>query len=77
MSLKRSHDIDIQISRQEWEKIYRGYYPYVKCYSVSGVRIWLPVKHLRPFVQHDGVHGFFRLELTESNRFLSITPISA
>ncbi|WMS87453.1 DUF2835 family protein [Pleionea litopenaei] len=75
MSQARQFEIDIQISAAEWEKIYRGYYPYVKCYSTTGTRIWLPVKHLRPYVQHDGVHGRFQLHLSESNQFLSIARI--
>ena len=60
------------LSRQEYLRYYQGEARDVVVRSHDGRRVQFPARLLRPFVNHQGVQGEFRLVLDEANRLLDM-----
>ncbi|TEW45079.1 DUF2835 family protein [Psychromonas algicola] len=59
----------IQISYQEFEKLYRIPNTVVKVRSEEGLMIQLPAMRFVPHFTQLGVRGYFELQLTDENKF--------
>lgn len=70
-----SIDVFIKLSARECLAHYQGRAQQVYAHSLDGRRVVFPAKVLRHIVTRDGVHGNFRLYLSESGQFLSIAPL--
>ena len=62
----------LSISRNEYLRYYRGLARDVIVRSHDGRRIQFPAHLLRPFVEHRGVHGEFRLTVDEQRRLIDL-----
>ncbi|MDN3516251.1 DUF2835 family protein [Aquisalimonas lutea] len=67
----------LDISREEMLLYYAGQGSRVVVRSRDGLWIQLPAGRLRTFVNHDGVHGLFRLYYDESGRIEYLQKIRA
>jgi Protein of unknown function (DUF2835). len=56
--------------------IYRGELARLSVLSEQGVRVELAISHLRPFIQHHGIYGRFRLKTDENHRFLDLERLA-
>ena len=62
----------LSISRNEYLRYYRGTVRDVIVRSHDGRRIQFPARLLRPFVEHGGIHGEFRLTVDEQHRLIDL-----
>ena len=49
----------------------------VVAYALDGRRIQFPARILQPFVQHQGVSGYFRITFNQQGKFQSIARLHA
>jgi hypothetical protein len=72
----RYYTVDLNISREEWLKIYRGVARKVHCQALDGTRILLPAHHFYSFVSHNGISGRFALEIDENQKLHTIKRVN-
>lgn len=65
----------LNISRQKYLRYYAGSVNSVQVHSENGVLIRFPVSVLKPWVTHQGVHGFFLIKLDDNNKLIEIHKI--
>lgn len=65
----KSYHFRINISYQEFEKLYRTPNVVVKVRSDQGAMIQLPAMRFVPFFTQLGVRGYFELQLSDENKF--------
>jgi hypothetical protein len=68
----RSIDIFIELSHDACLAHYQGRVGQVHTRSLDGLRVVFPAEALRRVVTPDGVHGVFRIRVTDEGRFVSI-----
>lgn len=64
------------LSSEQLLALYRGEAQRLSVVSEQGLRIELPVHHLRRFVGHGGIHGRFRLTTDENHRFIDLERLA-
>ena len=64
------------LSTEQLLALYRGAAQRLSVVSEQGLRIELPVHHLRRFVGHGGIHGRFRLTTDENHRFIDLERLA-
>ncbi len=67
--------VSLSIKADEYLKLYQGSARSVYAKTVEGKSIRFPANILQPFVTHDGVHGSFKIEFGETNKFKSISRV--
>ena len=67
---------NLNISAQEYLRVYRGSARQVVVRGTDGSSLSFPAEHLRRFVSHDGVQGRFELKYDASNKFVSLEKLS-
>jgi hypothetical protein len=65
-------DVELRLGAHEYIKNYRVPDAQVFARSRDGRRVQFPANILQRFVDHSGVHGWFRLEFDASGRLLGI-----
>ncbi len=58
----------ITLSAERWLPYYQGAVRALVVRSLDGRSVQLPAHALRPFVDHDGLHGIFIVDFDESGR---------
>ena len=64
--------VNLQISREEYLKLYRGTASQVAATSIDGIALRFPASALKSFVSHDGVEGLFCITVDDNNKLLAI-----
>ena len=64
------------LSTEQLLALYRGEAQRLSVVSEQGLRIELPVHHLRRFVGHGGIHGRFRQTTDENHRFIDLERLA-
>jgi len=64
--------IDLEISREKYLTLYKGYIKHVKAVARNGQSVLFPVKVLQPFVTHEGIRGTFCILYDADNKFKAI-----
>lgn len=67
--------LDITISADRYETLYRGARRDVQVVSHEGLRVRFPGRILQRFVDRNEVHGTFVIEFDDNNKFKAITKI--
>ncbi len=67
--------MQLQISPDEFQRLYEGTVKEVSARSIDGRRVRFPANVLRPFVTHIGISGLFRIQFSDDNRFQRIEKI--
>ena len=62
----------IHVSLDELKKYYRGEASCIQVTCESGKNIRFPVVHLRNRILSSGIHGRFRIEFDQHNKFISL-----
>ncbi|ABG40515.1 MULTISPECIES: DUF2835 family protein [Paraglaciecola] len=65
----------LALSYERCEPLYLTSTQNVIVLADNGKRVQLPAKNLRPFIQHNGIHGRFRLIITDTNKISSLEKI--
>ncbi|WNO07636.1 DUF2835 domain-containing protein [Teredinibacter sp. KSP-S5-2] len=68
--------VDIQISAEEYQKMYAGTAKNVLCVARDGRRIRFPAPILRPFVTRQGISGAFQIYFDQNNKFVGIDRLA-
>lgn len=68
--------VDLNISREEWLKIYRGETNLVYARSRDGRSIQFPANILNPYTSHSGVQGSFIIYFDERGKFHSLVRMN-
>ena len=64
--------VPLNISADEYQRLYRGTARNVFARDSRGVSIQFPAASLRPFVTRDGIRGIFVISVDEHNRLLDV-----
>ena len=64
--------VDLALPADQFVAWYKGQADRVLIRSRDGRSVSLPAHHLRPFLNHEGVHGSFVLTFTGEGRLLSL-----
>jgi hypothetical protein len=67
--------LDIALSAERLQAIYRGQANRIMAQSRDGRRVSLPAHHLRPYLTHAGIFGSFVLEFSSSGELMSLRPL--
>lgn len=65
-------DIELRLPAHEFLRYYRAPGARVIARARDGRRVQFPASALQRFVDHSGVHGWFRLEFDATGRLLGI-----
>lgn len=68
-------DFTLHLSAEEYLQYYEGVATFIQVKSHCGKTIQFPADKMREFVLKDGVHGAFRIQLNDENKFLSIKQL--
>lgn len=71
----RSIIVRLQISANEFQRLYEGSAKDVTARCQEGRRVRFPANILRPFITHQGISGTFHIHFGEDNRFKAIEKI--
>ncbi len=70
--MSQSLVFQLAIEPEQLLRLYRGSVRVVQTTTTTGQRLRFPAERLRPFVEHDGVHGTFRITFDRHERFVSL-----
>jgi hypothetical protein len=62
----------LQLSYDQYLKVYQGVAKNVAVIADDGRRIAFPAGRIQPFLTKQGIEGYFEMELTPENKFVSI-----
>ena len=71
---ERFIEVAITIGAEEYLKLYKLGRAVVNARSTDGRRVQFPAEALRPWVNHDGIRGKFRIYFDQDNRLSRIEP---
>lgn len=54
---------------------YQGHYSAIQVIATNGQSIQFPAEHIRAYVTSNGVKGWFQLETTLQNKFVSLKKL--
>lgn len=64
--------VDVEISSEEWIKLYQGIATDVRTTSRDGRSVRFPARILSRFYLKDGIRGSFRIVFDDAGKFTSI-----
>jgi hypothetical protein len=62
----------LSLSYDQYLKVYQGIAKNVSVLADDGRRIEFPAGKIQPFLTKQGINGYFELELTTENKFISL-----
>ena len=65
----------LSLNRQQALRYYQGHARAVVVRAENGQSIQFPAQHIRPFVDADGVHGYFSIEFDDNNKLLGLKKL--
>ncbi|MCF6147452.1 MAG: DUF2835 domain-containing protein [Candidatus Kuenenia sp.] len=66
----------LDISSDVYMAYYTGAAKYIHTTTTSGKTIKFPASALRKHLTHNGIHGFFEIEIGKNNKLLNIRKIN-
>ena len=74
-STEKYVNIALNISAEEYLRVYQGSAKKVSTIDSEGKRISFPANILQSYVSHDGIVGAFTIVIDENNRFKKIVKV--
>jgi len=65
----------LNISADQYLKVYQGVAKNISVQADDGRRIAFPAQNIKQFLSRDGIYGYFEMELTAENKFVGIKQI--
>jgi hypothetical protein len=62
----------LSLSRTQALSYYQGHARSVVVTAENGQRIRFPAEHIRPFVEADGVQGYFSIQFDKNNKLMGL-----
>ncbi len=75
MKPNQSIRFSLNLSYDEYFKVYQGVAKTVSVVADDGRRIVFPAGNIQAFLTKDGIQGCFEMVLTAEHKFLSITKL--
>ncbi len=66
----------LQLSYDQYLRVYQGSAKNISVVADDGRRIAFPARNIQSFLNKDGISGYFEMILTVENKFVSIKRIS-
>ena len=66
----------LSLPYDQYLKVYQGMVKNVSVVAEDGRRIAFPAGRIQSFLTTQGINGYFEMELTSENRFVSIKKLS-
>jgi len=66
----------LSLSADQYLKVYQGIAKNISIRADDGRRISFPAQNIKPFLTHTGIYGYFEMELTAENKFISIRKLT-
>jgi hypothetical protein len=65
----------LNLPYDQYLKVYQGVAKNVSVVADDGRRIAFPAGRIQPFLTKQGINGYFEMELTPENKFISIKKL--
>lgn len=65
----------LQITYEQYLQVYQGAAINISVMADDGRRIAFPARNVQSFLTKDGIHGYFEMELSKENKFVSIKKL--
>jgi len=65
----------IQLSYDQFLKVYQGIAKNISVVADDGRRVAFPARNIQSFLTREGIKGYFEMELTTENKFVQITKL--
>lgn len=65
----------LQLSYDQFLKVYQGVAKNISVTARDGRRIAFPAGNIQPYLTKEGIKGCFEMELTTKNKFISLKKI--
>lgn len=65
----------LQLSYDQYLQVYQGSAKNVSVLSDDGRRIAFPARNIQSFLTKEGIRGYFEMELTAENKFISVKKL--
>ena len=65
----------LKLDAQEYLAYYSGQVKSISVLTDDGLRIEFPAEHLRPFVRHMGIEGYFEISYDENFKLKDIKKV--
>jgi len=62
----------LRLSYEQYLQVYQGTAKNISVVADDGRRIAFPARNIQSFLTKEGVHGYFEMELTAENKFISV-----
>lgn len=66
----------LKLSYDQYLKVYQGVAQNVSVVADDGRRVAFPAGRIQSFLTREGIHGYFEMELTAENKFVSIKKLN-
>ncbi len=76
MALNQIIRFKLNLSADQYLKVYQGLAKTITTVADDGRRIAFPAQNIKPFLSHEGIYGRFEMELTPENKFVAIKKIA-
>ncbi len=67
---------NLNLDYQQYLQVYQGTAKNVSVLADDGRRIAFPARNIQSFLNKEGINGYFEMELTAENKFISIKKLS-
>lgn len=65
----------LQLSYDQYLQVYQGIAKNISVIADDGRRIAFPARNIQNFLTKEGIKGYFEMELTAENKFVSIKKL--
>jgi hypothetical protein len=65
----------LTLSNEQFLQVYQGIAKNVQVIADDGKRVVFPAGRIQPFLTREGINGYFEMELTVDNKFVSIKKL--
>jgi hypothetical protein len=65
----------LTLSYEQFLQVYQGIAKNVQVIADDGKRVVFPAGRIQPFLTREGINGYFEMELTVDNKFVSIKKL--
>ncbi len=69
------YDFNVSVDAERMLAMYRGDVRYLLVYSTAGLKLQLPLSNFRPYVDEQGLHGRFRVEVDQNNKIQTLQKL--
>ena len=62
----------LSLTSKQFLQVYQGTAKNIAARTDDGQVIKFPAQHIKPFLTHDGIYGYFEIEFSHEHKFIGI-----